>query len=208
MKTFNTENNNIPEGATHYSDESVSDCFAWFKSELGINYLWCPGIEGEEYWIALNNQSEVYGEEVKPIPQTKEVCTEDTTKWVNGLPPVGAKCEALFIEHEHKGYGEFLVLGYHGSYVWMEYIGELSNTSEHFTSKVSLIKFRKPETEAERIKRERLENGKTFYQLMSDIETSVMNPEDSGYPNEWDELRDDWQEVYMRQAEALGFKKG
>lgn len=134
--------------------------------------------------------------------------TEVPTEWVNGLPPVGAKCEALFIEHEHKGYGEFLVLGYHGSYVWMEYIGELSNTSKHYTAKVNLIKFRKPETKAERIERERLENGKAYYQLMSDIETSVMNPDDSGYPNEWDELSEDWQEVYMRQAEALGFNRG
>lgn len=31
MKTFLTEKNNIPEGATHYADETVMDYFAWVK---------------------------------------------------------------------------------------------------------------------------------------------------------------------------------
>ena len=84
MKTFETEKHNIPEGATHYSDENDSGVFAWFKSVLGVNYLWCPGIEGQECWTELLCQEEMYGEEVKPIPQTKEVCTEDTAEWVNG----------------------------------------------------------------------------------------------------------------------------
>lgn len=31
MKTFETEKNNIPEGATHYSNESDTMYFSWFK---------------------------------------------------------------------------------------------------------------------------------------------------------------------------------
>lgn len=82
---------------------------------------------------------------------------EETTEWDGaGLPPVGTGCEAVFIDHEHKGYGEFLILGYYGDYVWMEYIGDLSNKSKHYTTKVDMVKFRKPESEAERVERERV----------------------------------------------------
>ena len=80
-----------------------------------------------------------------------------------GLPPVGVECEAVFIEHDHKGYGEFLILGYHSNYVWMEYIGELSNKSKHYTTKVDLVKFRKPETPQQREDRERLEAAYDLY---------------------------------------------
>jgi hypothetical protein len=195
MKTFETESHNTPEGATHYYFIGFNK-LGYYKLEKGEWYFWYNG----SIWASIVDNDPLY--EATPLTVSEE------PEWDGeGLPPVGTKCEALFIEHEHKGYGEFLVLGYHGSYVWMEYIGELSNTSKHYTAKVNLIKFRKPETEAEKMARERLENGKTFYQLMSDIETSVMNPANSGYPNEWDELRDDWQEVCMRQAEALGFNR-
>lgn len=137
--------------------------------------------------------------------------TEVPAEWVNGLPPVGAECE---IKHKnatpdwaqpdfHKtkiiAYGNELVIFHNES---------TCNGKHESVGSISDYLFRKPETEAEKVVRERLENGKAYYQLMSDIETSVMNPEDSGYPNEWDELRDDWQEVYMRQAEALGYTKG
>ncbi|AUR92998.1 hypothetical protein NVP1181O_34 [Vibrio phage 1.181.O._10N.286.46.C9] len=74
-----------------------------------------------------------------------------------GLPPVGVECEAVFVDHEHKGHGEFLILGYHSNYVWMEYVGELSNKSKHYTAKVELVKFRKPEAPQQREDRERLE---------------------------------------------------
>ncbi|CAH9014180.1 putative coil containing protein [Vibrio phage 277E43-1] len=133
-------------------------------------------------------------------PQTKEV------EWVNGLPPVGAGCEAVFIEHEPKGYGEFLVLGYHSNYVWLEYIGELSNKSKHYTAEVDSVKFRKPETPEQKLARERIENGKAFYELMSEIETSVMHPSKHGKPNDWEEMREEWQQVYILQAEKLNYK--
>lgn len=94
-----------------------------------------------------------------------------------GLPPVGVECEAVFVEHEHKGYGEFLVLGYHSNYVWMEYVGELSNKSKHYTSKVDLVKFRKPETKQQREGRERLEAA---YDLFCHVQV-VNNRPDCGF---------------------------
>ena len=111
------------------------------------------GIDRDCVWAVRGNynamEKQLTLEDLKP--QTKEV------EWVNGLPPVGVECEAVFIEHEHKGYGEFLILGYHSNYVWMEYIGELGNKSKHYTANIDMVKFRKPETEAERKEREELE---------------------------------------------------
>ena len=134
MKTFETEKHNIPEGATHYSDESDTDVFAWFKSELGINYLWCPGIKGEEYWISLVDQREMYGEDVKPIPQTKEV------EWENG-----DECRYSHdVEHEYVYVGEHPHGG--GHYVFSEEKGITYIANGYLL---------KPETEAERVERER-----------------------------------------------------
>lgn len=99
--------------------------------------------------VLINSRVEVTLDDL--TPQTKDA------EWVNGLPPVGEVCDALFINYNHKGYGKFLVLGYHSNYVWLEYVGELRNKSKHYTAKVDSVKFQKQETEAEKLERERLE---------------------------------------------------
>jgi hypothetical protein len=33
IKTFETESHNIPEGATHYLNETGTDCFAWYRED-------------------------------------------------------------------------------------------------------------------------------------------------------------------------------
>lgn len=71
----------------------------------------------------------------------------------------------------------------------------------------AINELKKPETKQQREDRERLENGKAFYELMSEIEISVMNPEANGHPNQWDELIDEWQQVYILQAEKLKYRK-
>ncbi|CAM0014447.1 hypothetical protein VPHK375_0082 [Vibrio phage K375] len=101
-------------------------------------------------------------------PEEKEVLdgikSAGEVEWNGeGLPPVGVECEAVFIDHEHKGYGEFLILGYHSNYVWMEYIGKLRNKSKHYTAKINMVKFRKPETPQQREDRERLEAAYDLY---------------------------------------------
>ncbi|CAH9016968.1 putative coil containing protein [Vibrio phage 217E38-1] len=101
-------------------------------------------------------------------PEEKEVMDGiESAGWIEwngeGLPPVGVECEAVFIDHEHKGYGEFLILGYHSNYVWMEYIGKLRNKSKHYTAKINMVKFRKPETPQQREDRERLEAAYDLY---------------------------------------------
>lgn len=174
MNTFETEKHNIPEGATHYMNQTSYSHFAWCRYANDRLYATLPG---EIEWVHVSE--DIFDRNIKPIPQTnigtpeeKEaldsinsnlIKTREPSKSVitkvewggAGLPAVGVECEAVFIEHEHKGYGKFLILGYHDNYVWMEYIGELSNKSKHYTSKVNMVKFRKPETEAERVERER-----------------------------------------------------
>lgn len=62
----------------------------------------------------------------------------------------------------------------------------------------------KPETPEQKAERERIENGKAIYDLMSSIE---MNHDIAGIPNTWAELRDEWQSVYIQLAESVGYRK-
>ncbi|AUR97693.1 hypothetical protein NVP1243O_70 [Vibrio phage 1.243.O._10N.261.54.B5] len=62
----------------------------------------------------------------------------------------------------------------------------------------------KPETQKKREYRERLENGKAIYDLMCSIE---LNHDIAGAPNTWGELRDEWQSVYIKLAEEVGYRK-
>lgn len=47
MKTFETEKGNIPEGATHYSNETGLLMLCWFKECLGD---WWVRTEKDIYW--------------------------------------------------------------------------------------------------------------------------------------------------------------
>lgn len=62
----------------------------------------------------------------------------------------------------------------------------------------------KPETPEQKAERERVENGKAIYDLMSSIE---MNHDIAGTPNTWAELRDEWQSVYIQLAKSVGYRK-
>ena len=69
MKTFKTEKHNIPEGATHYLDESDEWNFLWLKS--------CPK-SGWRKCSSSGDLGPIWVEDdlidrIKPIPQTKEV---------------------------------------------------------------------------------------------------------------------------------------
>jgi hypothetical protein len=182
MKTFETEKHNIPEGATGYREQGKY--IEWFGGGFGCWKLIASNVPALDMCDTLKP--------VKPIPQTnietpeeKEALDGINSKLIKlrepsqpvitkvewggaGLPAVGVECEAVFIKYEHKGYGKFLILGYHDNYVWMEYIGDLSNKSKHYTAKVDMVKFRKPETEAERAEREREESRSNIERLLED----------------------------------------
>jgi hypothetical protein len=70
MKTFETEKHNIPEGATHYSEEQLGAYFCWYiissdNAEIAV----LDGVGFGLNWHACEH-SEQFGDNVKPIPQT------------------------------------------------------------------------------------------------------------------------------------------
>ncbi len=131
----------------------------------------------------------------------------EKVEWVNGdeLPPVGWCGLTSYTNDDCDNWCEFhegVVMGVNGDYVWMAHHGKFQRVHH-----IGEIEFKELETKQQREDRERLENGKAFYGLMSEIEISVMDPEDNGYPNQWDELRNEWQQVYILQAEKLNYLK-
>ncbi|CAM0111052.1 hypothetical protein VPH5P1B_0169 [Vibrio phage 5P1b] len=121
-------------------------------------------------------------------PQTKEV------KWVNG-----DDVEYFHSVFEWTSGGRYICLDSGTDcHIFADKVGNL-DYAESF-------QIRKPETPEQKLARERIENGKAFYELMSEIETSIMNPADHSTPNDWEEIREDWQQVYILQAEKLNYK--
>lgn len=64
MKTFLTEKHNIPEGATHYADETVLGYFAWVKFVDGERWRIMPDSMSLNTWHREDTCN------IKPIPQT------------------------------------------------------------------------------------------------------------------------------------------
>lgn len=144
MKTFETEKGNIPEGATHYADETNADYFAWVKFIDGDAWRIMPDSDYFNEWEKYKTPN------TKLIPQTKGV------EWVDGLPPVGVECEFKYKVMTDADWKFCRVFGYseHVAAVWYKsHDGE----TKHATIDVNYYEFRKPETEAERKEREEME---------------------------------------------------
>lgn len=62
MKTFETEKHNIPEGATHYANETDDDYFAWVKFVDGEVYRIMPHSDFLNRW----HQRDI--KNITPIP--------------------------------------------------------------------------------------------------------------------------------------------
>ena len=133
MKTFETEKHTIPEGATHYSNETEHVMFCWFKYvEVGE---WKVMTAKESTWFDSEN-FEWKHYDLKPIPQTKEV------EWVNG----DACRYANDIEHEYIYIGEHP----HGD-------GHYAFSEEKGITYIANGYLLEPETEAERKERKEFE---------------------------------------------------
>lgn len=65
MNTYETMKRDIPEGATHYSDESDVWYFSWFKKEGDKWFIQIWSDNGN--WVACENDEHIKSE-VKPIP--------------------------------------------------------------------------------------------------------------------------------------------
>lgn len=77
-------------------------------------------------------------------------------------------------------------------------------SDDGYVNYVNVGDLSKPETPEQKAERERIENGKAIYDLMSSIE---MNHDIAGTPNTWAELRDERQSVYIQLAESVGYRK-
>jgi hypothetical protein len=119
----------------------------------------------------------------------------------NGLPPVGVECEW---KGKRGGYWvPCVVVANNDKTVVVQNNGDYKH-SEFEIIDLNYQELRKPETPEQKAERERIENGKAIYDLMSSIE---MNHDIAGTPNTWAELRDEWQSVYIQLAESVGYRK-
>ena len=64
MKTFETEKNNIPEGATHYRNEDKNSLFTWFKVGDSVE-IWCDIFK---CWKLLSAYVNAVMDQITPIP--------------------------------------------------------------------------------------------------------------------------------------------
>jgi putative ribosome biogenesis GTPase RsgA len=129
MKTFETEKNNIPDGATHYTNETDADYFAWFKGVESGDFA--VMVIGTSSWV--RGRKSYYINLVKPIPQAKEV------EWVSG-----DKCSYEADNDSHT----FIAMT-SDSKCCIRY-----DVANNFFE-VCIGEISKPETEVERVERER-----------------------------------------------------
>jgi hypothetical protein len=137
MRTFETEKHNIPEGATHYANETDTDCFIWYREDT--KEVMVDGYIVSEWEGAGKDENLA---DIKPIPQTKEVewlgvgCTVRTNSYGDG---------EVIAEAFVSGFSKWLV--------------QFKDTYRVFDEK----DLSKPETEAERVERERLDAAYDLY---------------------------------------------
>lgn len=85
MKTFETEKHNIPEGATHYTNETNADYFLWVRCES----------DGSSWGLIKDSDIML---NAKPIPQANiEKPEEKEVEWKSGDKCIYMSDEFLFV---------------------------------------------------------------------------------------------------------------
>ncbi|QYW02842.1 hypothetical protein [Vibrio phage BUCT006] len=178
-KTFEDMKHNIPEGATHYHNESDGHHFCWFKVDGNKWFVNCPDQGAKWYKCSrehhrigivqfLQTESPEEREALDMIDttskQVESLANGDVVEWDGeGLPPVGVECEKVFdgrsqivtplYYDDHKS---GMVMFYYrdsGKHVALDYDWCL----------VENCTFRKPESPEQKAERERLEGGYRLY---------------------------------------------
>lgn len=145
MKTFETEKNNIPEGATHKFDSEGGSGFYRLNGDKW--YFWSFG---RECWKCVVDNSPLY----KPVAIDKP----EVVEWNGeGLPPVGVECEWIGGGLNHGDWGLVIVHAYHNDSAWIE---KLRDNSMHTVGNPA--HFRKPESPEEKDKREAVQRAMDF----------------------------------------------
>ncbi len=206
MKTFETEKGNIPEGATHYSNEAEGKYFCWYSISEVAKICVLDGVGFGHKWHKCTNEHK--GSDVKPIPSIQTETPEEKealdaieqVEWNGeGLPPVGAECEFEYPSGRwNKGY-------YHGETSSgaikmhiLEYEGGDIETLG------GLTKFRKPETPEAKKEREELEAA---YDLYCHVSVSA-NRGTYTIEQFCDESLTDYKIDYLAIVRKTGYRKG
>lgn len=169
MKTFLTEKHNIPEGATHYRDETNFDSFAWYCDGPTPRLI----VDGD---VRFGYQLAVSGENLnslKPIPQTNIETPEekevfDSMKQRNDQSeinkPSWAKWSIGDSVTKTKGSSwTGKVVGYYSTSLTSKGYAVESETEKGSVQIYPEAALCSVETEAERVERERLEAAYCLY---------------------------------------------
>lgn len=187
MKTFETEKGNIPEGATHYSDEAEGKYFCWYNINEEVKICVLDGVGFGHKWHRCTNEHK--GADVKPIPSVPTETPEEKealdaieqVEWKNGdivKTPDGMGC--LVAEVFRDGYSYWIV--------------QFKDNFHPFC----VTELSKPETEAERVERERLEAVKEMFSYWSDDEGDFVAGDDT----------DRWVKGLLFSLYDAGYKRG
>lgn len=180
MKTFETEKHNIPDGATHYLDETYDNFFYWGMRYDGRFKLMDTN---SKEWLDVN--SETFNLNCKPIPQTKEV------EWVNGelLEFMGEPC---------------VFIGMSEGFPVVRYTKDADRALAGVISEVcSVNMISRPKTEAERVERDRMENGKALHSQASKTEVAT----EFGIFRLWEMEDKETRDHYCQLAERINYRK-
>ncbi|QGF20996.1 hypothetical protein PP409_gp05 [Vibrio phage Seahorse] len=164
-KTFEDMKHNIPEGATHYHNESDDHLFCWFKIESGKWFVHCPD-EGERWHKCIREHHRIGIVQFlqTELPQDREALDmiDTTSKQVENL----ANNSESPNSSEWKNGDECVIRGES-----LIYIGESVEADIHCVQEpgtclyrnahISVIK--KPESPEEKVERERLEAAYDLY---------------------------------------------
>ncbi len=142
MKAFETEKNNIPEGATHK-----------YNNERGVGYYKFDG----DMWYFWSYANSFWKSVVDNSPSFKAILLDkpEVVKWNGeGLPPVGVECE---LSNCGNSWVKAMVL-FMGTGLC---VVDQGYGDQHYH--LNSVKFRKPESPEEKEQRERLEAAYDLY---------------------------------------------
>lgn len=183
MKTFETEKNNIPEGATHYSEECAGKYFCWYAVTEDDAKICVLDGKGFGYkWYRCTNEH--YGCDVKPIPKPEVV------EWKNG-----DEC-AYFHDVNHL----YAYVGKHphgdGHYIFSEEKG-ITYVANGF--------LRKPESPEEKEQREKEEAAWELYKFSCSLISEFDRPISA---TNWKELSQEVKKYWLAMVDKTNYRKG
>lgn len=216
-KTFKDMKRDIPEGATHYHNETDDYLFCWFKIVGNKWFVFCP--DDVPRWEKCNLEHHRSGIvqflQTETPPEREALDMIDTTskqveslandselpngsEWDGeGLPPVGVECECL-IDDSGFWRGCTVIFSSELSVV----VVKLNSGSELAVNPFA-SSFRKPESPKQKAERERLESAYELFSLKHEVSYSnidVMSISDFSSDSQ---LRDG----YLAIVDKTGYRK-